>query len=144
MPVNWICKLYSKGCNSLKPNLIILNQITLSFVFIIRFTFASASPDNIKQWKFPDGNFLQNLSGHHAIVNTLSINSDGVLVSGGRGRGLSLIIYINLNYYLSLSWQRFDALLGLEERSLFPDVSDSGPAWVPGQWGRNICLDIWH
>ena len=49
-----------------------------------RFTFASASPDNIKQWKFPDGNFIQNLSGHQSIVNTLAVNSDNVLVSGGQ------------------------------------------------------------
>ncbi|NXI26106.1 PLRG1 regulator, partial [Sterrhoptilus dennistouni] len=46
------------------------------------YTFASGSPDNIKQWKFPDGNFIQNLSGHNAIINTLAVNSDGVLVSG--------------------------------------------------------------
>jgi pleiotropic regulator 1 len=26
---------------------------------------ASASADNIKQWKFPDGNFIQNLTGKH-------------------------------------------------------------------------------
>ncbi|XP_038056336.1 pleiotropic regulator 1-like [Patiria miniata] len=44
---------------------------------------ASASPDNIKQWKFPDGNFTQNLGGHNAIINCLAVNSDGVLVSGG-------------------------------------------------------------
>ena len=48
-----------------------------------RYTFASASPDNIKQWKFPDGSFLQNLSGHNAIVNCLALNPDNVLVSGG-------------------------------------------------------------
>lgn len=47
-----------------------------------QYTFASASPDNIKQWKFPDGTFLQNLAGHNAIVNCLALNSDGVLVSG--------------------------------------------------------------
>jgi len=45
---------------------------------------ATASPDNIKQWKFPDGNFIQNLSGHTAIINTLSLNQDNVLVSGGK------------------------------------------------------------
>ncbi|XP_014674309.1 PREDICTED: pleiotropic regulator 1-like [Priapulus caudatus] len=45
--------------------------------------FASASPDNIKQWRFPDGNFVQNLSGHSAIVNSLALNTDNVLVSGG-------------------------------------------------------------
>lgn len=47
-----------------------------------QYTFASGSPDNIKQWRFPDGNFIQNLSGHNAIINTLAVNSDGVLVSG--------------------------------------------------------------
>lgn len=45
--------------------------------------FASGAPDNIKQWKCPDGNFIQNLSGHNAIVNCLGINEDNVLVSGG-------------------------------------------------------------
>ncbi|KAK0052496.1 pleiotropic regulator 1 [Biomphalaria pfeifferi] len=47
----------------------------------VQYSFASGSPDNIKQWKFPDGTFLQNLSGHNAIVNSLACNSDGVLVS---------------------------------------------------------------
>ena len=44
---------------------------------------ASASPDNIKEWKFPNGEFIQNLSGHNAIVNSLAANADNVLVSGG-------------------------------------------------------------
>lgn len=48
-----------------------------------RYTFASGGPDNIKQWKCPDGKFIQNLSGHNAIVNCLGMNDDGVLVSGG-------------------------------------------------------------
>nr|CAB3264954.1 pleiotropic regulator 1 [Phallusia mammillata] len=47
-----------------------------------QYTFASGAPDNIKQWKFPDGDFIQNLSGHNAIVNCLALNTDGVLVSG--------------------------------------------------------------
>lgn len=46
------------------------------------FTFASASADNIKKWKFPRGDFMQNFSGHTAIVNTLAVNADNVLVSG--------------------------------------------------------------
>ncbi|CAI9735388.1 pleiotropic regulator 1-like [Octopus vulgaris] len=47
-----------------------------------KYSFTSGSPDNIKQWKFPDGNFIQNLTGHNAIINTLGMNSDNVLVSG--------------------------------------------------------------
>ncbi len=55
----------------------------LSAIFPGRFCFASGAPDNVKVWKFPDGNFMQNFSGHQAIVNTVAINSDNVLVSGG-------------------------------------------------------------
>ncbi|GLH05455.1 Lissencephaly-1 homolog [Gryllus bimaculatus] len=46
------------------------------------YMFASASPDNIKQWKCPDGKFIQNLPGHNAIINCLAVNHEGVLVSG--------------------------------------------------------------
>lgn len=48
-----------------------------------KYTFASASPDNIKQWRCPEGNFIQNLSGHNTIVNCMAANPEGVLVSGG-------------------------------------------------------------
>ncbi|MFH4977336.1 hypothetical protein AB6A40_004045 [Gnathostoma spinigerum] len=46
------------------------------------YMFASGSPDNIKQWKCPEGEFIQNLSGHNAIINSLVCNEDGVLISG--------------------------------------------------------------
>lgn len=45
------------------------------------YSMASASPDNIKQWKFPKSEFIQNLSGHDSILNALASNSDNVLVS---------------------------------------------------------------
>lgn len=54
----------------------------IQFILFVRYMFASASPDNIKQWKCPEGKFIQNLSGHNAIVNCLAVNADGVLVSG--------------------------------------------------------------
>ena len=49
------------------------------------FSFASGSTggNNIKKWMFPDGTFVHNFSGHDAIINTLSVNEDGVLFSGG-------------------------------------------------------------
>lgn len=47
------------------------------------FAFASASPDNIKQWKCPEGKFIQNFEGQNAIINTMALNSDNVLFSGG-------------------------------------------------------------
>ena len=48
------------------------------------YSFASASTDAIKKWKCPEGRFLSTLGDHGgAIVNTLAVNSDGVLFSGG-------------------------------------------------------------
>jgi pleiotropic regulator 1 len=49
------------------------------------FSFASGSAggNNIKKWKCPEGAFVHNFSGHNAIINTLSVNADGVMFSGG-------------------------------------------------------------
>ncbi|CAI2167761.1 14918_t:CDS:2 [Funneliformis geosporum] len=46
------------------------------------FTFASGSADNIKQWKCPEGTFMQNFEGHRAIINAMAVNADNVLFSG--------------------------------------------------------------
>lgn len=46
-------------------------------------TFVSGAADNIKKWQCRDGKFLKNFSGHNSVINTLSINDDGVMVSGG-------------------------------------------------------------
>ncbi|KAF4549503.1 Pre-mRNA-splicing factor prp46-like protein [Elsinoe fawcettii] len=47
------------------------------------FTFASGSSAQIKQWKCPEGAFMQNFEGHNAIINTLAVNDDNVMFSGG-------------------------------------------------------------
>ena len=52
------------------------------------FTFATASTGSIKQWKCPEGAFMQNFDGHNAVINTLSVNSSNVLFSGGKRRCL--------------------------------------------------------
>lgn len=41
----------------------------------------SAGSDNLKKWKFPNGEFLGNFSGHKAVVNSLALSKDNVLVS---------------------------------------------------------------
>ncbi|MBE3049406.1 WD40 repeat domain-containing protein [Candidatus Bathyarchaeota archaeon] len=47
------------------------------------YTFASASTGSIKQWKCPEGAFMQNFDGHNSIINNLAVNADNVLFSGG-------------------------------------------------------------
>jgi len=56
---------------------------------------ASASPDNIKEWRFPKGEFIQNLSGHNSILNSLAANADNVLVSGGMFSLLCIICFLD-------------------------------------------------
>ena len=55
------------------------------------FTFASGSTGSIKQWKCPEGAFMQNFEGQNAIINTLSVNEDNVLFSGGTGNFFILL-----------------------------------------------------
>lgn len=47
------------------------------------FASGSAGGNNIKKWKCPEGNFVFNFSGHNAIINTMSVNAEGVFFSGG-------------------------------------------------------------
>ncbi|KAL7299961.1 hypothetical protein TKK_0007277 [Trichogramma kaykai] len=53
-------------------------------------TFVSGSSDNIKQWKSNNGQFIQNLFGHKAIINCFGTNEDGVLVSGADNGSMHL------------------------------------------------------
>jgi len=57
------------------------------------FSFASGASDHIKKWAFPDGKFVQNLSGHNAIINSMAINEDGVLMAGGDNGTMSFWDY---------------------------------------------------
>ncbi|KAG9070799.1 pre-mRNA-splicing factor prp46 [Linnemannia hyalina] len=52
------------------------------------FTFSTASPDNIKQWKCPEGQFMRNfegpggVTGGGGIVNAMAVNADNVMFTG--------------------------------------------------------------
>ncbi|KUI63148.1 Pre-mRNA-splicing factor prp46 [Cytospora mali] len=53
------------------------------------FTFATGSTGSIKQWKCPEGAFMQNFEGQNAIINTLSVNNDNIMFSGGDNGSMS-------------------------------------------------------
>ncbi|KAK1923597.1 nuclear mRNA splicing, via spliceosome-related protein [Papiliotrema laurentii] len=57
------------------------------------FASASAGGNNIKKWKCPEGIFVNNFVGHEAIINTLSINQEGVMFSGADNGTLTLWDY---------------------------------------------------
>lgn len=46
------------------------------------YTFASGGSDKIRIWKCPEGDHLRALPEHNAVINTLALNRDNVLVSG--------------------------------------------------------------
>ncbi len=53
------------------------------------FTFATGSAGSIKQWKCPEGAFMQNFEGHNAIINSMSVNDRNVFFTGGDNGSMS-------------------------------------------------------
>lgn len=49
--------------------------------------------NSIKKWKCPEGTFVNNFVGHEAIINTLSLNNEGVLFSGADNGTLTMWDY---------------------------------------------------
>jgi len=63
-------------------------------------TFCSATAENIKKFRLSKGKFLHNLiQRHRCIVNTLAVNEDGVLVSGGDNGSIWFWDYENGNCF---------------------------------------------
>ena len=60
------------------------------------YTFASGSAGgrNIKTWRCPEGTLVNNMA-HDTIVNTLSVNADGVLFSGGDDGSLKVRVALH-------------------------------------------------
>lgn len=90
------------------------------------YSFASASSggNNIKKWKCPEGIFVNNFVGHEAIINTLSINSEGVLFSGGK-----LYFYHAGRLLTIISGQRYSHIMGLQDRFAFPTPQGYSATW---------------
>lgn len=59
------------------------------------FTFATGSTSSIKQWKCPEGAFMQNFDGHNAIINTLAVNHDNIMFSGGDNGSMSFWVCLS-------------------------------------------------
>lgn len=65
-------------------------------------TFLSGAADNIKIWKSIDGTFIRNISGHHAIVNSLAINRDNILISAADNGSIKCYDYKSGYNYQSI------------------------------------------
>lgn len=105
------------------------------------YTFASASPDNIKQWKCPEGRFIQNLSGHRAIVNALAVNEDDVMFSGADDGSMKFWDWKSgYNYHTTTTTAQSGSLDS--EAGIFCSAFDrSGTRLITGEADKSI--KIW-
>lgn len=56
-------------------------------------SFISGAADSLKKWQGKEGRFIKNFTGHKAVINTMAMNDDGVVVSGGDNGSLNFWDY---------------------------------------------------
>jgi hypothetical protein len=103
------------------------------------FVSGSAGGNNIKKWKCPEGTFVCNFSGHDAIINTMSVNAEGVLFSGGACP--CWLTRSCLTAY-ACSRQRLDHVLGLRHRHAVPEPRGHPAAGLARGRGGRLLLDV--
>lgn len=107
------------------------------------YSFATASPDNIKQWKFPEGSFMQNFVPHReAIINTLSINQDNVLFSGGDNGSLSFYDWKSGHKFQEMETTRMPGSLESESGIYTSTFDKTGMRLITGEADKSI--KIWR
>ncbi|KAI1840497.1 hypothetical protein JX265_008606 [Neoarthrinium moseri] len=104
------------------------------------FTFASASTGSIKQWKCPEGAFMQNFDGHNAIINSLACN-DEVLFSGGDNGSMSFWDWKSGHRYQSLDSIAQPGSLGAEAGIMSSTFDATGMRLIVGEADKTI--KIW-
>ncbi|KJR82610.1 pleiotropic regulator 1 [Sporothrix schenckii 1099-18] len=105
------------------------------------FTFASASAGSIKQWKCPEGAFMQNFEGHNAILNTMSVNADNVLFSGADNGSMSFWDWKTGYRFQSLDTVAQPGSLDAESGIMSSTFDQSGLRLICGEADKTI--KIW-
>ncbi len=102
------------------------------------FSFVSASPDNIKKWKLPEARFVQNFSGHDAIVNTMALNEDGVLISGADNGTIKMWDYKTGHCFQSMQTIVQPGSLEAEAGIFASTFDQSGSRWISCEADKTI------
>ena len=108
----------------------------------IEWTFASGSTSSIKQWKCPEGAFMQNFEGQNAIINTLSVNEDNVLFSGGDNGSMSFWDWKTGHRYQSLDTTAQPGSLDAESGIFASTFDKTGLRLICGEADKTI--KIWR
>ncbi|MCJ1457366.1 pre-mRNA-splicing factor prp46 [Mycoblastus sanguinarius] len=101
-------------------------------------TFASGSTSSIKQWKCPEGAFMQNFEGQNAIINTLSVNEDNVLFSGGDNGSISFWDWKTGHRYQSLDTTAQPGSLDAESGIFASTFDKTGLRLICGEADKTI------
>ncbi|KAH6646505.1 putative pre-mRNA splicing protein [Truncatella angustata] len=104
------------------------------------FTFASASTGSIKQWKCPEGAFMQNFDGHNAVINSLAANEE-VLFSGGDNGSMSFWDWKSGHRYQSLDSIAQPGSLDAEAGIMSSTFDQTGLRLIVGEADKTI--KIW-
>lgn len=104
------------------------------------FTFATGSTGSIKQWKCPEGAFMQNFEGHNAIINSMSCNED-TLFSGGDNGSMSFWDWKSGYRYQSLDSIAQPGSLDAEAGIMSSTFDVTGMRLIVGETDKTI--KIW-
>ncbi len=108
-----------------------------------QYAFATASPDNIKQWKFPEGSFMHNfMPRHEGIINTLSINQDNVMFSGGNNGSLAFFDWNSGHKFQELQTTTMPGSLESEAGIFSSTFDKTGMRLITGEADKSI--KIWR
>lgn len=110
------------------------------------FTFATGSTSSIKQFKCPEGAFMQNFEGHNSIINTLAVNNDNTMFSGGDNGSMSFwvssfpshLLYPDLRGSIILT----STTTGLEDWLPLSSLGHHCPARLARRRERRVLLYI--
>lgn len=94
------------------------------------FTFATGSTSSIKQFKCPEGAFMQNFEGHNAIINTLAVNNDNTMFSGGDNGSMSFWVSpVTSIFVFGYRDPILTRITGLEDWLSLPSFRHHRSAW---------------
>ena len=106
------------------------------------FTFASGSAGSIKQWKCPEGAFMQNFDGQNAIINSLAVNEDDVLFSGGDNGSISFWDWKTGHRFQSLDTTAQPGSLDAEAGVMSSTFDRTGLRLIVGEADKTI--KVWR
>lgn len=106
------------------------------------FSIASASTDDVRSWKLPKGQLLTNFETEGAgIINSLSINQDGILFSGGDSGNMSFYDYKSGHKYQEFTTREMPGS-SISERGILSSTFDvTGMRLITGETDKSI--KIW-